>query len=85
MKTALQCSIHKYRLMVHGEETFNTIHRMGRLFQQYIVDMYTKIEFQCLQYIRNHQGDLRAELYHGLTDAIQNSDGHIDAQTLERR
>ena len=51
---AMQC--YKYRLMVCGEDTFNTIHRMGRLFQQYTVDMYTKIECQCLQYIRNHQG-----------------------------
>ena len=33
-----------YRLMVRSQNTFNIVHRMGRLFQQYIVDMYSKIE-----------------------------------------
>ena len=40
--TALQ--YYKYCLISQGGHTFNVIHRMGRLFQQNIVDMYTKIE-----------------------------------------
>ena len=35
---------YKCRLMPQGGNTFNTIHCMGRLFQQYVVDMYAKIE-----------------------------------------
>ena len=36
---------YQYRLMPQRGETFNSIHRMGRLFQQYVVDMYAKIEY----------------------------------------
>ena len=42
---------YRYRLMVHGGETFNIIHRLGRLFQQYIVDMYLKIEAERLYFL----------------------------------
>ena len=31
---------YKYRLMICTGNTFNTIHRMGRLLQQYIVYIY---------------------------------------------
>ena len=49
---------YKYRIMPHNDGTFNTIHRVGRLFQQYIVDMYSKIEGYRLQYIQYHQDEL---------------------------
>ena len=49
---------YRYRLMPHSGDTFNTIHRMGQLFQQYIVDMYAKIEGGRLEYIRYHQKEL---------------------------
>ena len=48
---------YKYRLMVH-DNSFNTIHCMGRLFQQYIVAMYAKIEEEQLKYLRNNQSTL---------------------------
>ena len=48
--TAMQ--YYKYRLMVHSSNTFNTIHRIGRLFQQYVVDTYAKIEDGRLVYQR---------------------------------
>ena len=35
---------YRYRLMSHSGDTFNTLHRMSRLFQQYIVDRYTTLE-----------------------------------------
>ena len=54
---------YKYRLMPYSGETFNTIHRLGRLFQQYVVDMYSKIEFSRLQYLRFHQSQLHADLF----------------------
>ena len=47
-----------YRLMPHSGDTFNAIHRMGQLFQQYIVDMCAKIEQERLNYIRYHQKEL---------------------------
>ena len=41
---------YKYCLIPQGSSTFNVVHRMHRLFQQYIVEMYTKIECDRLQY-----------------------------------
>ena len=49
---------YKYKLMIHGNCSFNAIHRMGRLFQQYVVDIYAKIEDGRLQFIRGNQSKL---------------------------
>ena len=38
-----QREYYAYRLMLHSESTFNIVHRMGFLFQQYVVDMYSKV------------------------------------------
>ena len=74
----------KYRLMTRSD-VFNSVHRMGRLFQQFIVDMYAKIEFERLQYIRHNQNQLRAELYQGLADAVQKSDGQPDGSQIGKK
>ena len=81
--TALQ--YYKYRLMPQSGDTFNTIHRMGRLFQQYVVDMYAKIELDRLKYIRYNQSHLRAEVYQGLADAVERTDGQIDGSQIGRK
>ena len=39
-----QREYYPYRLMLHSGSTFNIVHRMGHLFQQYVVDMYSKVE-----------------------------------------
>ncbi|CAH9078837.1 unnamed protein product [Cuscuta epithymum] len=44
--------------------------RTKRLFQQLLVDGYTMIESCRLQYIRQHQKELRSDLYSGLADAV---------------
>ena len=54
--------------MRHG--IFNTMLYGKRLFQQYVVDMYIKIESSRLDYIRNHQKEIRADLYQGLVDCL---------------
>ena len=61
-----------YRFMVRDET--NTILRGGRLFQQYVVDQYSKMEMQRLRYIRMNQNVLRAEVYQGLSDAVTAGD-----------
>ena len=75
----------KYRLMIQGGNTFNTIHRMGRLFQQYVVDNYAKIEDGRLQFIRGNQSKLRAELYQGLADSIESADDTVDGSHIVKR
>jgi Helitron helicase-like domain at N-terminus len=42
----------------------------GSLYQQYMVDMWVKIEQERLNYIQNHQDEIKAECYAGLADAV---------------
>ena len=48
----------------------NLIFRAGKLFQQYVVDAYVKIESNNLEFIRRNQKQLRVEEYQGLIDHI---------------
>ena len=50
---------------------FNPVLYGGRLFQQFAVDTYIKIESSRLDYIWHHQKEIRADLYQGLLDSIQ--------------
>lgn len=66
---------YRYRLMTRPNQE-SLIHYGGRLFQQYVVDQYAKIENQRLTYLRLNQKKLRAELYQGLVDAV-NPNGEL--------
>jgi Helitron helicase-like domain at N-terminus len=44
-------------------------HAAGRLFHQYAVDCYARIEQQRLRYLRDNQINFRADLYQGVFDA----------------
>ncbi|XP_074293299.1 uncharacterized protein LOC141620283 [Silene latifolia] len=48
----------------------NFLLRGGRLFQQYIVDMYVKIENTCLDFLGLNQEAIRADLYQGILDTL---------------
>ncbi|GJY03463.1 helicase [Tanacetum coccineum] len=45
-----------------------------RLFQQYLVDAFTTIKEQRLNWTRNNQDTLRLDLYHNLCDAVTRGD-----------
>ncbi|GIY77822.1 hypothetical protein CDAR_370201 [Caerostris darwini] len=61
-----------YRLMIRcGQD--NVILRCRELCQQFMVDMYVKIESERLRYLRHNQQKLRAEEYIHLRDAITNN------------
>ena len=49
--------------------------RAKRLFQQYLVDAYCKIETKQLQFLRHEQTSVRADCYQDLWDAILDGDG----------
>ncbi|GIX82126.1 ATP-dependent DNA helicase [Caerostris darwini] len=51
----------------------NVILRCRELCQQFMVDMYVKIESERLRYLRHNQQKLRAEEYIHLRDAIANN------------
>ncbi|KYM96549.1 ATP-dependent DNA helicase PIF1 [Cyphomyrmex costatus] len=59
----------KYRIAIRDE--FNTFLRGRRLFQQWLVDSYVKIEKDRINYCKNHQKELRTETYQGLKDYMQ--------------
>ena len=57
---------------------FNPIFFGKRLFQQFAVDTYVKIESSRLDDIRNNQDSLRANLYQGLVDTLNAGEGRAD-------
>ena len=66
-----------YRLQIRKKDSvlrYNIIHKAGRLFQQYIVDMFAKMEQNNFSWIRANQSTIRAELYQGLQDALSAGD-----------
>ena len=58
---------------------FNTMLYDKRLFQQYVVDMYIKVETSRLDYIKKHQKQICADLYQGVVDSLQARDYCADA------
>ena len=72
---------YRFRLMYRNNS--NCLHLSGNLFQQYIVDMYAKIEQDRLGYVRREQSKLRVQLYKGLRDALEHNER--DLRTIGRR
>ncbi|XP_044313275.1 uncharacterized protein LOC123037276 [Drosophila rhopaloa] len=67
-------NIYAYRLMIRLDVD-NHLLRYRRLFQQYCVDMYVKVETERLNFIRFNQSKLRSDEYILLRDAIA-TEGH---------
>ena len=63
---------YRYRIMFRSNQ-FNIILRCGKLTQQYVVDMYLKVESFRLEYCQNHQKELRSEKYIRYQDAIRSN------------
>ncbi|XP_054744530.1 uncharacterized protein LOC129248947 [Anastrepha obliqua] len=57
-----------YRMAIR--EGFSLLHASGKLWQQYLVDQYVRIEGARLAFLRNHQHQLRVETYAGLHDYV---------------
>lgn len=67
-----------YRLQTRPR-IFNPILHGQRLFQQFAVDMYIKVEGTRLDWIRNHQKEIRADLYKGVMDSITAGESRANA------
>ena len=63
-----------YRLHSRGNDS-DFIFLGGRLFQEYVTDMYAKVEHNNLRFISQNQNSLRAAVYQGAMDHLLNSDG----------
>ena len=57
------------------DRTNSYIHKFGRLFMQYIVDAYSKMEDGRIGFIRRNQDKLRCDLYKNIKDANPNKSG----------
>ena len=66
--TMLQLYAHRLAARVG----FCPIFSSGKLFQQFVVDAYVRVESGRLTYIRTHQTDFRVDLYLGLLDHANN-------------
>jgi len=62
---------------------FNTILHGKRLFQQFDVDTYIKLETTRLNYILHNQSRIRADLYQGLVDTL--CAGEVRARRVGKR
>nr|CDJ90221.1 uncharacterized protein LOC100908212 [Haemonchus contortus] len=56
--------------MIAVRDEFNPLHFAGKLYQQFLVDSYVKIEQNRLNYDRTHQTELRVDSYKGLSDYV---------------
>ncbi|XP_062541344.1 uncharacterized protein LOC134209376 [Armigeres subalbatus] len=75
-KKVSSMNYYAYRMMVRENDP-NHIQKYRKLFHQYAVDMYVKIETERLTFIRFNQQKLRSEEYIHLRDAV-NADGNIN-------
>ena len=75
-KTVSAANFYSYRLMKRDSGE-NYILSFRNLLNQYLVDMYAKIETERLNWIRNNQKKLRSEEYVHLKDAMSRADTQI--------
>jgi hypothetical protein len=61
---------YSYALAIR-DKSFSLLHASRKLFHQYLVDAYTKIEANRLRYIKTNQKELRCEVYKGLMDFVR--------------
>ena len=64
-----ELQFYSHRVSVR-RDYFNPVLYGRKLFQQYLVDAYVKVEGNRLSYLKNHQKNLRVETYMGLADHI---------------
>ena len=68
-----RCEFARYRLSIRYSLHVPVVelpHRTGKLFQQYIVDQYARIELERLDWIRRNQAKLRAGSVQELMDHL---------------
>lgn len=58
----------------------NLLFYAGKLFQEYCVTSYAKVEANNLNWHKNHQKDLRVEEYQGLRDYIARRQNNLNAE-----
>ncbi|XP_031094289.1 uncharacterized protein LOC115998774 [Ipomoea triloba] len=69
-RSSISCrEYYAYKFQVRASDNSLLLHT-GRLFQQFIVDIYIKVETQRLDYFRKKQQLFRSENFQGLVDSV---------------
>ncbi|KAL4563839.1 hypothetical protein LXL04_027887 [Taraxacum kok-saghyz] len=80
-KTVTMREYYCYKFQIRPQG--NVILLGGRLFQQFVVDTYIKIETSRLDFCRKNQSTIRADLYQGVVDA--NTAGDVPTSMIGQR
>ena len=84
VKRMTQVQFYSYRLHVRDND-YPTIHLAGRLFQQYLCDIWVSSDQNRLRWIQHNQPRLRAALYSGLEDVASQQDDNLDLHSIGQR
>lgn len=82
-KTVTVKEYYSYRLMERSTESTHILQARA-LFQEYIVDACVKVESREMRWMRNNQGQIRADTYNNLQDAAADG-GDVNAAALGQR
>nr|XP_027108912.1 uncharacterized protein LOC113728748 [Coffea arabica] len=82
-RTTVSCrEYYCYKFQMHEIDKSLLLH-CGRLFQQFCIDTYVKIESARLDFHRNRQRQIRTDVYQGILDSIAN--GETSGSNVGRR
>jgi len=80
--TRISCrAFYAFKLFSRPGETDHLL-RAGRLFQEYVIDQYAKVEAQRLNWFRFNQATIRADTYSNLQDAVADGDSKIGTRII---
>jgi len=83
-KAVSQVQFYSYRLHTRQDE-FPILQSAGRLFQQYLCDVWVSTDQNRLRWIESNQPLLRADLYSGLEDAAGTGDSDVELDDVGHR
>lgn len=83
-KYITQTQYYSYRLHIRDGE-FPILQYGGRLYQQYICDVWISTDQNRLRWVENNQPHLRASLYSGLEDAVGHGERDVDLHDIGHR
>ena len=75
-KTLSPKDFYCYRLQIRDLADRDHLMHLGKLTQQYFVDMQAKIEYCRIKWVSDNQHTIRSEKYQGLLDAVSMGDGN---------
>ena len=83
-KHITQVQFYSYRLHCRENE-FPILQYGGRLFQQYVCDVWVSTDQNRLRWVESHQPELRATLYSGLEDAVGHGEEDVNLHDVGHR